>query len=184
MSQDGTVDVGRATDAEGHKSQERRDLALHDGACHALEGVHPRGFEPLTFGSVDRCSIQLSYGCIVPLQLLTISTASGCGGNGGAALCGLSGLRRDLSCVQWPKLCNFAIQRRLSGRGTAKKQLPESEFIRLFNGNRLTVSNWPSHSTPTDANSTLTDTVGQDGAGGVAATGTDHTTAGMRCGPT
>ena len=28
-----------------------------------LEKVHPSGLEPETFGSVDRCSIQLSYEC-------------------------------------------------------------------------------------------------------------------------
>ena len=35
-----------------------------------LKVVHPKGFEPLTFWSVDRRSIQLSYGCTFVTVLL------------------------------------------------------------------------------------------------------------------
>ena len=32
--------------------------------CKSKLKVHPEGFEPPTLGSEDRCSIQLSYGCV------------------------------------------------------------------------------------------------------------------------
>ena len=62
-SSDGMEDNQGLTDGrnpnslrEGSLGRERRPLAQDDQ-------VHPRGLEPLTYGSEDRCSIQLSYGC-------------------------------------------------------------------------------------------------------------------------
>ncbi len=60
VSGDDKMAVGSGTKAESHKSLDSQDLAAHDAACHESKKVHPSGFEPLTFGSVDRCSIQLS----------------------------------------------------------------------------------------------------------------------------
>ncbi len=42
-----------------------KDSEKHCFPIRLIGGVHPEGFEPPTPGSEDRCSVQLSYGCLV-----------------------------------------------------------------------------------------------------------------------
>ncbi len=53
-----------ALSTEGVETQKIQAKSDKRGPLSRIEEVHPEGFEPSTFGSVDRCSIQLSYGCV------------------------------------------------------------------------------------------------------------------------
>jgi hypothetical protein len=53
----------RQLDRDAVAPQTPRVAAECTAAAKRREKVHPGGLEPPTFGSVDRCSIQLSYGC-------------------------------------------------------------------------------------------------------------------------
>lgn len=46
------------------KRMESKTASKHIEAV--FEDVHPIGFEPMTYGLENRCSIQLSYGCVFP----------------------------------------------------------------------------------------------------------------------
>jgi hypothetical protein len=50
--------AGRRGDATPIRSKELRAV---ESKCKGLREIRLTGFEPVTFGSVDRCSIQLSY---------------------------------------------------------------------------------------------------------------------------
>ena len=56
-------DDRRALKSSGRKALPEKALSADDEECHRISEVHLDGLEPSTFGSVDRCSIQLSYRC-------------------------------------------------------------------------------------------------------------------------
>ncbi len=65
-NEQGRAETNGETPSAGSNSNPPESLGKEGfrGQVKTGEQVHPRGFEPLTLGSEDRCSIQLSYGCV------------------------------------------------------------------------------------------------------------------------
>jgi hypothetical protein len=68
----------RASKRSSRKALPEKDLAVDGEECHQISEVHLRGLEPLTFGSVDRCSIQLSYRCVSANCIVSTSIGQAC----------------------------------------------------------------------------------------------------------
>ena len=66
-------DDRRALKSSGRKALPEKALSTNDEECHRISEVHLDGLEPSTFGSVDRCSIQLSYRCSTANCIVSLS---------------------------------------------------------------------------------------------------------------
>ncbi len=66
-SSDGTDAVVGVTDGPKHKPLPEQGFGEICQPEIPTDSIHPKGFEPLTVGSEDRCSIQLSYGCMAAI---------------------------------------------------------------------------------------------------------------------
>ena len=63
----------RVSKGSRRKALPEKALSTDDEQCHRISEVHLDGLEPSTFGSVDRCSIQLSYRCSTANCIVSLS---------------------------------------------------------------------------------------------------------------